>query len=274
VVDWDAVKRWIALATVLFLSSIEIPVYGWSMNPIFPGAGRPKETPRFGEAKKVKTASGREIYLIADRIPEKEAKGIVLYFHGNGEVAEDLDYLLPFFRQAKLGLFLIEYPGFGHAPGSPSEKEIYQTALEAYDWAKKGFPNLPIVAAGWSLGSSAAAYIASEREVAHLLMLSAMTSMKEVIKHLIPFVPDFLLKGNEFETTRFLQKVRAPVTLIHGEADDLVPFSMGQRLKEILGDRARFVPIRGASHNDLFFLGAPQIEEEILRIGGKNRGAD
>lgn len=213
----------------------------------------------------MKAASGREIYLIADLVPQ--AKGVALYFHGNGEVAEDLDYLLPFFRKAGLSLLLIEYPGYGHAAGSPSEKEIYQTALEAYDWAKKGFPNLPIIAAGWSLGSSTAAYIASEREVSHLLMLSAMTSMKEVIQRLMPFVPDFLLKGNEFDTTRFLSKVKAPVTLIHGEEDDLVPFSMGQELKRILGDRAKFIPIRGASHNDLFFRGAPQIEGEILSIG-------
>jgi len=245
------------------------------MNPIFPGASRPAEKPRFGEARKIKSPAGREIYLILNPTnPPSDAKGVALYFHGNGEVVEDLDYLLTYFRKARLALILVEYPGYSHAPGSPSEKEIYQTALEAYDWAKKEFPNFPIVVAGWSLGSSVAAYIASERVVTHLLMLSAMTSMKEVIQRLMPFVPDFLLKGNEFDTTRFLQKVRAPVTLIHGERDDLVPFSMGQRLKEILGDRAKFISVRGASHNDLFFLGAPQIEGEILSISGKNRGTN
>jgi alpha-beta hydrolase superfamily lysophospholipase len=264
-----------AFIFALLLFFCPSPLYGWTMNPIFPGAGRPAEKPRFGEPRKIKSLAGREIYLILNPTnPPSDAKGVVLYFHGNGEVVEDLDYLLSYFHKARLTLILVEYPGYGHAPGSPSEKEIYQTALEAYDGMKKEFPNLPFIAAGWSLGSSVAAYVASEREVSHLFMLSAMTSMKEVIRRLMPLVPDFLLKGNEFETTRFISKVKAPVTLIHGEEDDLVPFSMGQELKRILGERAKFIPLRGASHNDLFFRGASQIEGEILSLRGKNRGTD
>lgn len=234
------------------------------MNPIFPGSGRPASIARFGEPKAIKTGEGGSITLIADRVdPSTASKGVVLYFHGNGEVVEDLAYLLPFFRRAKVHTLFVEYPGYGNAPGKPSEKECFQTSLETYDWAKKEFPNLPIIAAGWSLGSSVAAYLASEREVSHLLMLSAMTSMKEVVQRLIPLVPEILLRGNEFDTTRFIERVKGPVTLIHGTEDNLVPFSMGQKLKGLLGDKARFVPIDGATHNDLFFRGGSAIEAEI-----------
>ncbi len=253
--------------SLLCLVLISKTLYGEVMNPIFPGASRPAETPRFGEPRIAKTSTGQSMYMIVDRIhPTETANGVVIYFHGNGEVVEDLAYALPFFRKAKLHTLFVEYPGFGNAPGSPSQATCYQTALEAYDWAKKEFPKLPLIGAGWSLGSSVAAYVASEREISHLLMLSAMTSMKEVIKRLMPFVPDLLLKGNEFETTRFLSKIKEPVTLIHGEADDLVPFSMGKELASLLGDRARLIPIRGTSHNDLFFRAEREIEAEILRI--------
>ena len=90
-----------------------------------------------------------------------------------------------------------------------------------------------------------------------------MTSMKEVVQRLIPLVPEILLRGNEFDTTRFIERVKGPVTLIHGTEDNLVPFSMGQKLKGLLGDKARFVPIDGATHNDLFFRGGSAIEAEI-----------
>lgn len=240
------------------------------MNPIFPGADRPPETPRFGEARVITSAEGRKVYMIVDRIhPASQAKGIVLYFHGNGEVVEDLDYVLPFFQTVSFHTVLVEYPGFGNAPGAPSETTLFQTSLDAYAWVKKELPDLPVMAAGWSLGSSVAAYLASEKKVAGLLMLSAMTSMKEVIKRLIPFLPDFILKGNLFETTRFLPKVSVPTALVHGVEDDLVPVQMGRRLKEILGDRALLLEVSGATHNDLFFRAKDAIQSEVLRLAGK-----
>ncbi|MFO1518408.1 MAG: alpha/beta hydrolase [bacterium] len=237
------------------------------MNFIFPGADRPLETPRFGEAQKIKAPSGREIYFIANLVtaPAK-AKAVVLYFHGNGEVVEDLDYVVPFFEKAGWHSFFVEYPGYGHAPGTPSERELGATALGAYDWAKKQYPTLPIIVAGWSLGSAVAAKLAVEREANHLLLLSAMTSMREVVLRLYPSAPATLLEGNEFDTARFIKKLRAAVTILHGEKDDLVPFMMGKELKTLLGQRARFVPIPGAGHNDFYLRGASILEEEILRI--------
>jgi uncharacterized protein len=264
-----AMKSLILLFVFLALLWKNPLLYGGSMNPIYPAAGRALETPRFGEPKTIKTPAGRELYLIANLLPPSEKpRGIVLYFHGNGEVVEDLDYVLPFFRKVQWDVFLIEYPGYGHAPGNPSEKELYQTALSAYDWARKEYPTRPIFAAGWSLGSSVAAKLAVEREVKHLLLLSAMTSMRDVILHLFPTVPPSLLEGNEFDTARFIKKLRAPVSIIHGEKDNLVPIEMGRELKRLLGEKARFISVPKASHNNLYLLGETQIESEILRIAG------
>jgi len=245
------------------------PVYGGPMisSLLFPGTERSPGISRFGEPRKIQTSTGRTIYLIADLFqPASEAKGLVLYFHGNGELVEDLDYLIPFFRRAKLNALLIEYPGYGNAPGKPSEKEIYQTALSAYDWAQKEFPTLPKIAMGWSLGSTVAAYVALEREVAYLFLLSAMTSMKETAQNLFPGVPDLLLKGNEFDVTRLFPKLKAPVTIIHGTEDDLVPIRMARTLKSLLGGRGRLIEIQGALHNDLYLRGKGEIENELRRI--------
>jgi pimeloyl-ACP methyl ester carboxylesterase len=242
-------------------------LYGKPMNPIFPGAARALENPTFGSAQTIQMPTGRIIYLIESKgIENEKPKGIVLYFHGNGEMVEDLSYLLPFFQKAKLNAYFIEYPGYGHAPGVPSEKEIYATALAAFDWVRKKYPTTPIIAMGWSLGSAVAAKLALEREVSYLLLLSAMTSMKDVILRLFPSVPEALMKENEFDTALFVKKLKAPVTLIHGEVDDLVPFQMGLELKRLFGPHTQFISIPGAAHNDLYPRGAKEIESELLRI--------
>src|SRR4030095_75343 len=222
-------RKLILIFGLLFFCFIGLLLsYGRPMNLLFPGADRSPETPRFGEPRKIRTPTGRTIYLIAELSqPAREAKGLVLYFHGNGELVEDLDYLLPFLRSAKLNALFIVYPGFGHAPGKPSEKEIYQTAaLSAYDWAQKEFPILPKIAMGWSLGSTVATYLALEREVSYLFLLSAMTSLRETAQYLFPGVPDLFFTGNEFDVTRLVPKIKAPVSILHGTEDNLVPVRM------------------------------------------------
>lgn len=254
---------------LLILGSWGIFAHGGRMisDLLFPGASRPPTPARFGEPRTIQTSTGRRIYLIADLSqPAREAKGLVLYFHGNGEMVEDLDYLLPFFRRAQVNALLIEYPGFGHAPGKPSEKEIHQTALSAYDWAQKEFPTLPKIAMGWSLGSTVATYLALEREVSYLFLLSAMTSLRETAQNLFPGVPDLFFTGNEFDVTRLVPKIKAPVSILHGTEDNLVPVRMARSLKGLLGGRGRLIEIQNTSHNDLYIKGAKEIEGELRRI--------
>ena len=260
-------KRLYAIFGIFSLFFTSNLLYGKPMNPIFPGADRALTNPSFGEAETVQMPTGRKIYLIAaNPANSPKPKGVVLYFHGNGEVVEDLSYLLPFFQKAGLGAYFVEYPGYGHAPGSPSEKELYATALAAFDWARKKHPTTPLIAMGWSLGSAVAAKLALEREVSYLVLLSAMTSMKDVILRLFPNAPPELLRENEFDTALFVKKLKAPVTLIHGEGDDLVPFQMGLELKRLFGPHAQFISIRRAGHNDLYPIGAQEIQSELLRI--------
>lgn len=241
---------------------------GAAMNLLFPGADRHPEAPRFGTATHLDLPNGATLHLlIDDQISPTQAKAVVLYFHGNGELVEDLDYVLPFFRGQGWATVLVEFPGFGHHAGKPGEAAFYQTALNAYDHVTREiFPKLPVIAAGWSLGTPVAIYLAAHREVAHLLLISAMTSMLEVAQGLYPMTPDFYFKDAVFSTKEFSPKVRAPVTLIHGADDELVPAGMGRDLKKSFGERARYVEIPEVGHNDIYLLGAGAIHAELERI--------
>ncbi|MCE9625556.1 MAG: alpha/beta hydrolase [Deltaproteobacteria bacterium] len=244
------------------------------MNIIFPGADRHPEPPSFGTPIRVSMAEGRTIYLLVDdAIDANQAKAVVLYFHGNAELVEDLDYVLPFFRREAWLTVLVEFPGFGHHPGKPGEAAFYQGSLDAYDQVTREiFPNLPVVSAGWSLGTPVAIHLAANRQVAQLLLMSALTSMVQVGQALYPMTPDFYFEDARFETKPLWPRVSAPVTLIHGDEDELVPIQMARDLKEFWGDQARLAEVEDAGHNDLFLLGAPVIRDELERIAGQLKG--
>ncbi len=238
------------------------------MNMIFPGADRHPEASRFGRPVTLSLPDEDVLYLlIDDQIDPAQAKGLVFYFHGNAELVEDLDYVLPFFRREAWITVLVEFPGFGHHPGRPGEKAFFKTALDAYDHVtEKMFPGLPVIAAAWSLGTPVAIYLAAKRPVTQLVLLSAMTSMVEVAQGLFPMTPDLYFEDARFETREYWPLVKCPVTLIHGDEDELVPVQMGRQLAEYWGEQARLVEISEGGHNDIYLLGADVLRQELERI--------
>jgi len=237
------------------------------MNMIFPGADYPPRQPTFGIPVSTQV-EGRNLYLLVDdQIDPSQAKALVLYFHGNAEVVEDLDYVPPLFRREAWLTVLVEFPGYGHDSGRSGEAAFYQTALDAYDHVTKQlFPGLPVIAAAWSLGTPVAIYLASKRDISHLFLVSAMSSMVEVAQALYPMTPDLYFKDARFEVNGFLAEVKAPVTLIHGDEDELVPVGMSRELKRAWGELARQIEIPEGGHNDIYLLGAKVIQKELERI--------
>ncbi len=236
------------------------------MNLIFAGADYPHKPNTFGTPIQT-TVEGRNLFLLVDdQIDPSQAKAVVLYFHGNAEVVEDLDYVPPIFRRETWLTVLVEFPGYGHDSGVPGETNFYQTALDAYDHVIKLYPGLPVIAAAWSLGTPVAMAMAAKRPVAHLLLLSAMTSMVEVAQALYPMTPDLYFKDARFEVKDFLPEIKAPVTLIHGDEDELVPVEMGRELKQFWGDQAQLIEIPEGGHNDIYALSADVIKRELERI--------
>jgi len=238
------------------------------MNMIFLGADRHPEPPRFGRPVTIQLPDGDVLYLLIDNeMDPAQAKGVVFYFHGNAELVEDLDYVLPLFRREAWITVLVEFPGYGHHPGRPGEAAFYKTALDAYDHVTQQiFPGLPVISAAWSLGTPVAIYLAAKRPVGHLFLLSAITSMVEVAQGLFPMTPDLYFEDARFETREYWPLVKCPITLIHGDEDELVPVQMGRELAHFWGEQARLVEIPEGGHNDIYLLGAEAIRQELENI--------
>jgi fermentation-respiration switch protein FrsA (DUF1100 family) len=178
--------------------------------------------------------------------PNAPDKPVVLYFHGNGA---SLRWRVERFRSLiddGSGLLALSYRGYGGSTGSPTETGLMNDALAAYEFAVARYPAHSLVLWGESLGSGVAVPLAAP-----------FTSAADVGAARYWFVPVRLLMKDQFRTDLHIAKVTAPVLVLHGDRDDIVPIALGERLYAMINAPKRFVRFRGVGHND---LGAQAVE--------------
>lgn len=201
---------------------------------------------------------------------------VLLVFHGN---AENLGYGLERLKTlAKLGvnLFAVDYRGYGKSEGSPDEAGVYRDAEAAHRFLldQKHFMPRDIIIFGQSLGGAVAIDLASRQDCGGLIVESTFTSARDMARlafriPLLEYVPK-----SRFDSLHKIPYVRAPVLVIHGTRDEVIPFSMGRRLSEAAREPKRFFPVEGAGHNNVFLVGGPEYLETFRKfvLGGTNEG--
>lgn len=179
--------------------------------------------------------------------PVGQKRPLLLFFHGNGEVIDFLPDQIKQIRKSGIHVMLVEYPGYGRSPGSPSETSITETAVAAYDAAaaRKDVDPTKIVAFGRSLGGGAACALSRQRPLAALILQSTFTSTRPFAHRML--LPGFLAR-DVFDNKGAVAAFNGPVLIVHGRYDDIIPFSHGQELARS-NRNARFVPLE-AAHND------------------------
>lgn len=176
-----------------------------------------------------------------------ERRPLVVFFHGNGEVIDNLPGQAEGFRELGMGVLLVEYPGFGRSPGNPDEKGITETAVAAYDAVLRREEVDPqrVVLFGRSLGGGAACALAARRPSAALILQSAFSSTRPFARGFL--LPAFLVR-DVFDNGRVLAAYRQPVLLFHGSGDTTIPPEHSRQLQR-LAPRARLVEFP-CDHND------------------------
>ncbi|MCP4668685.1 MAG: alpha/beta hydrolase, partial [Deltaproteobacteria bacterium] len=104
-------------------------------------------------------------------------------------------------------------------------------------------------------GAAVAIEIALQRKVRSLIMESAFTSTKEMARTVWLFWPLSFFSRPHYNNRVKIGRISAPKLIIHGENDDIVPFSMGKKLYDLAQPPKYFFPIKGAGHNDTYVQG-------------------
>ena len=189
-------------------------------------------------------------------VPAPAARGTVLLFHGNaGNISHRIDYLAMLHRLG-YSSFLFDYRGYGRSSGRPSEQGTYRDAEAAWQHltAARGIPPRQIALLGESLGAAVAAWLATEREVAALVIASAFTSVPDLGAEVYPFLPVRLLSRFRYDTLGALARVRAPVLVAHSPQDEIVPYRHGRVLFEAAREPKRFLEMRGGHNYGFLFV--------------------
>lgn len=203
------------------------------------------------------TADGETIegYVVA---ATSRPDRLLLYFHGNGgNIAQRLPELRAMAGRTGAAVFGSGYRGYGASSGSPSEAGIYRDAEAALGYAREvlGFAPGQIVLVGRSLGTTVATHLASRGETfAGVILITPLSSGRDFGRaHMGPIS---LMAGRSFDSLGRAASIQEPVLIIHGDADEVVPFAHGQKLFAALPGPKAFVALRGARHNDLEFTDA------------------
>jgi fermentation-respiration switch protein FrsA (DUF1100 family) len=172
---------------------------------------------------------------------------LLIFMHGNGELADDWVLIFEEITAWGVGALLLEYPGYGRSPGSPSERSINEAALAAYDWAQNDprIDGTRIVPYGRSLGGGPAVRLAVDRKVPALILESAFTSVADFAAQFL--APGFLVR-DRFDSVRTLASYRGPLLVVHGSRDQIIPIAHGRALAAAVPG-AKFVEIP-CGHND------------------------
>jgi len=171
----------------------------------------------------------------------------VIFGHGNGELIDYWPNELGRFASRGVGLLLVEYPGYGRSAGTPSQDSISETFTLAYDRlaARKDVDPSRIVLFGRSLGGGAVCDLALKRPSAALILMSAFKSVSAfAVRYL---APAFLIR-DPFDNLTAVRQYKDPVLVIHGNFDEVVPFSHGQALHAAAPNGKMIV--YQAGHND------------------------
>ena len=204
------------------------------------------------EALWLDTPAGRVESWLLPAAPRRadEPSGAVIFAHGNGEVIDDWPNALDPYRHMGFHVLLVEYRGYGRSAGSPSQTAIISDFADWYDRLveRPEVDSDRVVFHGRSLGGGVMGVLTEQRRPAALILESAFTSVSAMAWR--AGVAPFLVL-DKFNTRRAVARLDAPLLILHGRHDRIVPVAHAHRLKRVAANGR--LALYDAGHNDGMF---------------------
>ncbi len=184
---------------------------------------------------------------------------VFLWFHGNaGNISHRLENLNLLHRLAEVQVFIFDYREYGKSGGLISREGTYKDSAAAYRYVTgtRGLDPTDLVLFGRSLGAALAVDLAARLPCRSLIIESAFTNSSDMAKLFLPFGFDWRPLV-PYDNLGKIDKIKAPLLIIHGSEDEIIPVEMSRRLFAAARDPKELYIIPGAHHNDTFLVGGP-----------------
>jgi fermentation-respiration switch protein FrsA (DUF1100 family) len=192
----------------------------------------------------------------------------VLVANGNGGHRGLRAPLARALGEAGLSVLLFDYRGYGGNPGSPSEEGLARDvrAARAYLVEDAGVPADRLVYFGESLGAAVVSELAVEHPPAALVLRSPFTDLAAVGRAHYPFLPVGLLLRDRYRVAEHVAQVAAPVTVVYGGADSIVPPAQSRAVADAAARLHAVVEVPGADHNDAVLLDGAAVVRAVVEL--------
>lgn len=185
-------------------------------------------------------------------LPYPGAERVLIYFHGNaGNIYHRIPGLLKL-QQAGISVVGVSYRGYGRSAGSPSEQGIYRDGEAVFEYVtgELGYAENRVIVLGRSIGSAVAVNVAQGRALHAVILVTPLTTGKAAADAGgLGFMS--ALAGNSFDNLNKIPKIKAPLMVVHGTGDRIIPYAMGEQLFAAARTEKRLISIEGAGHNNL-----------------------
>jgi uncharacterized protein len=255
---YTKIPMWIAIilfcvyagvAALVYVSQRSLMYFPETLHTMPAQAGLP-------EAEEVPLTASDGVRITAWYVAPQDNKPVIVYFHGNGGALRLRAGRFKKLISSGIGLVALEYRGYGGNPGSPSERGLIDDGEAAYAFAAAHYPTKQIVLWGESLGSGVAVAVAAEKPVGRVILEAPFTSAAAVASLRYWFMPVRLLMKDQFHSDQRIGQVTAPLLILHGVHDQVVPYAMGEQMFELANQPKHIVRFLDGGHDDLDANGA------------------
>lgn len=266
-------RVWTSLTVAVALGGVMVVVL-WGLQRqliYFPGPEPPPAASVIDGARDVTLHTSDGLELTAWFVPADDADLAVLLAPGNAGNRASRAGLAEELRERGLAVLLLEYRGYGGNPGSPSEDGLARDADAAVAaLTELGHPPERTLYLGESLGTGVVAALQDRHPPAGVLLRSPFPTFADVGTHHYPYLPVRTLLRDRYPVLEHLRESRVPMTVVHGEADTIVPPELSRRVADGVPRLVEHVELPGVGHNDPEMFGAP-VADAVRRLADEVR---
>jgi hypothetical protein len=246
----------VGMLGILYLGVAALVYFGQEKIIFYPQKLPPDYAFRFGRPFRelvIPAADGTPLHGLLFPVPAP--RGLVFYLHGNAGSLGGWGEIAGTYTDLGYDVFLLDYRGFGKSGGRiGGEKQFYADAQAAYHRLREGYAEQNIVVIGYSIGTAVAARLAATNRPRRLILQAPYYSLPDLARRLFPVLsrvlPGVLIKY-KFNTWQFVRDAQVPVTVFHGDRDEVIPYEAALQLKKYLKPADQFVTLPRQGHNGM-----------------------